>query len=72
MTKSKPATGSRQPEIIGPGTRCSQATPAASVSLIFEPESISANVVTGAVDSGQAVLVGAIEPVDGLDVMVSM
>ena len=52
-----------------PTTRCSQATPAASVSLIFEPESISANVVTGAVDSGQAVLVGAIEPVDGLDVV---
>jgi 3-methyladenine DNA glycosylase Mpg len=31
-----------------------------------------ANVVTGAADSGQAVVVGAIEPVDGLDVMVSM
>jgi 3-methyladenine DNA glycosylase Mpg len=28
-----------------------------------------ANVVTGAADSGQAVVVGAIEPVDGLDVM---
>jgi 3-methyladenine DNA glycosylase Mpg len=28
-----------------------------------------ANVVTGAADSGQAVLVSAIEPVDGLDAM---